>query len=412
MLRNILANPSIRYLALTGTSLTDSDEALIKFFKNGVDTEWKIIGNGGQIDLDLPIQAIEDIRANVKLFDLRGTQQSAESVHQIISQLKPLPPFAEPRIFPKTSPTTQSFPSEFVGFNLRQNTIIEAWLQAIWIVMFLGETSPTDYGLQQKEVLALLSVIDEPLTRMGALPIWAPFKSDDVEAYLAKFFQAEERADIAYNYGHRLQSYWSENQIELIANELHRSGHSRRAVANLWDSDNDNKSADPPCLITIQAAIRNEHLHLSAYIRSNDIFRAYPLNAASLAALQAQLAGTLAGVKIGTLSILSFSAHIYSDCWNACHDALRDAIKLQTRFEQDPRGSFVFRFNNNELIADHYSPAGDLIQTLTAPDAKSLGLKLISFISRVDHALYIGREITRLQYAKDSATEYRQDRTD
>jgi len=54
MLRNILANPLIRYIVLTGDSVTDSYDALNKFFALGVDQEWKIIENGGHIDPSFP----------------------------------------------------------------------------------------------------------------------------------------------------------------------------------------------------------------------------------------------------------------------------------------------------------------------------------------------------------------------
>lgn len=61
MLRNILANPSIRYLVLTGRSLTDSEDAILDFFRHGVDQDWKVISNGAQLDVDLPLGALNDV---------------------------------------------------------------------------------------------------------------------------------------------------------------------------------------------------------------------------------------------------------------------------------------------------------------------------------------------------------------
>ena len=264
MLRNILANPTIRYLVLTGQSLTDSEEALLNFFERGVDSDWKIIGNGGQIDQDLLPEVLEEVRRSVELIDLRGAQHFAAEFHQVINRLKRLPPFAKPRIFPKTPPSAQTFPSEFAGLVIRRQTIIEAWCEILWTVMTFGQISPTAYGLKQKEVLALLSVVENPSAQLDEIPHWAPFKDKDIGAYVQRFFEAEKSDDITYNYGHRLQSYWGEDQIKFIAAELRQSGHSRRALANLWDPVEDSKSADPPCVTTIQAAIRGERLHLMA----------------------------------------------------------------------------------------------------------------------------------------------------
>ena len=152
----------------------------------------------------------------------------------------------------------------------------------------------------------------------------------------------------------------------------------------MWDPVQDAISRDPPCITTIQAAVRDGRLHLMAYIRSNDMFRAYPLNATALAELQAKVVRQLNGVTMGPLVILSFSAHIYSDCWDACQEALAQVVKSRSRFHRDPRGSFNLRSEDRRPAADHYSPAGDLIQTFKADNAKELSRLISPFVARVD----------------------------
>jgi thymidylate synthase len=161
MLRNILSNPSIRYLVLTGRSLTDSDAALTCYFNGGVDAEWKVVGNGAQVERDLPLEALNDVRKGVELIDLRGSRNFVGRFQQLIKRLDPLPAFASPRTFRKSSPVAQTFPSEFVGFVVRKRTVYEAWNEIIQTVMMFGHTSSTDYGLEQKEVLALLSIVED-----------------------------------------------------------------------------------------------------------------------------------------------------------------------------------------------------------------------------------------------------------
>jgi thymidylate synthase len=412
MLRNILANPLIRYLVLTGKSLTDSDEALIKFFVNGVDDNFRVVGSGAQIDRDLSLKALNDVRENVELIDLRGAQNFKDDFVRTSDGLSALPPFAEARHFPKTPITTPVFPSEFTGFIVRQRTISEAWCEAIWTVMTFGRTSPTDYGLEQKEILALLSIIENPAAGIDNAPHWAPFEREDALSYVEKFFDPQKNAEVAYNYGYRLQTYWGADQVESLAAELARSGHSRRALATLWDPTEDSKSADPVCLTTIQAVVRDGRLHLMTYIRSHDMFRAYPLNAAALAALQTRIAGRLGGVETGPLELLSYSAHIYSDCWEACQPALEEASKLRRAFEQDRRGSFVFRIDEGHLAADHYSPDGDLVQTFKAKSEKELTRLIAPFVSRVEHGMYLAQEIARLASALASGNHYEQDRVE
>jgi len=412
MLRNILAKPILRYLILVGKSLTDSDEAILDFFQKGVDEQWRIIGNGGQVDRDLPLPVLEDIRHGVQLIDLRHSSDLATDFGRVASELKQLPPFAEPRVFPKSAPSIETFPSEFLGFVVRGQTIIDAWHEALRMVMTFGHICRTDYGIDQREILGLLSVIENPEKGIDCVPDWAPFRWSEVEAYVAEFLDAKARGDVAYNYGHRLQSHWGQNQIEILASELRRSKYSRRAVASTWDPAEDARSSEPPCLTTIQAVVRHDRLCLMAYIRSNDMFRAYPLNAAALAQLQLELTRRVDDVELGHLAILSFSAHIYSDCWDACRPALEECSALRKRFTQDPRGSFVFCIEEEGFAADHYSPSGDLVQTLRAADVRSLRRLMRPFVSRVDHAFYLGKEMTRVQTAKELGCDYTQDEID
>lgn len=409
MLRNLLANPLIRYLVITGKSLTDSDEALLHFLQYGVDADFKIIGNGGQIDPDLPLEALQELREHIQLLDMRGTHRFADEFKIVSSTLRRLPPYAEPRTFPKRQASPSILPSETAGYLARGRTIADTWLETLQIIMAYGNVSGTDYGLQQKEVLALLSVVEEPSVHVGKVPEWAPFTASDVERYIDRFFNREKSEEIAYNYGYRLQKHWGADQIGLLAAELQRAGHSRRALASLWDPVGDSTSADPPCITTVQGVVRAGQLHLTAYIRSNDMFRAYPLNAAALAELQARIAQQLDGVGLGSLSIFSYSAHIYSDCWDLCRPALTDAAQQQ-RFEQDPRGSFVFHTDDGRLAAEHYSPVGDLLQTFTADTSRELMTLIAPYVSRVDHAMYLGKEIDRLWASLQGNTQYTQDR--
>lgn len=409
MLRNILSNPSIRYIVLTGRSLTDSDEALLKFFSLGIDQEWRIIGNGGQIDPGFPRDVLEDVRKSVRVIDLRGSRGFANGFEKVSRELPTLPPFAEPRFFPKTVPIQKIYPSEFLGFVVRQQSIVQAWEEILWTIMTFGEISPTDYGLEQREILGLLSIIQKPEPHPGNLPDWAPFCTADIQAYVEAFLSGRKVDEVPYSYGDRLSSYWGENQVDNILRELERSKHSRRAVSALWDPRTDFILSEPPCITVIQVAVRQGQLYLMAYIRSNDMFRAYPPNAFALAALQMRLASALKDVQVGTLSILSFSAHIYSDCWDDCQKVALAFRQRKRPFQQDLRGSFVLGLEDAGLVAEHFSPKGDSLQVLRAANERQMRHLLTPFVGRIDHAFYLGRESCRLGEALSSGSMYEQD---
>jgi thymidylate synthase len=400
MLRNLFANPRIRFLVIAGRSLTDSKEALVRFFHRGVDANWQIVGNGGQIDKAFPAQDLIKLRSSVTIIDA-----SEKNLPELIPKVS-LDQFAEPKFFLPSSASAEVLPSEHCGIVVRGRDVVEVWTAVLAELHHFGRVVPTDYGAKQKELLNVLTVIQEPQVTMKALPHWAPFDLEAVRGYVHRFFAQSVEEGISYGYGERLQTHWSTNQLLGMISDLKRASFSRRAVATFWDPLVDAHSSDPPCLMTLQLALREERLFVTAYIRSNDMFRAYPLNVASLAYLQNQASAEL-GVGTGFVSVLSHSAHVYADCWEACAQAASSYVPAA--FVQDPRGSFVFSSRNAQLIAEHYSVEGDLIQTFSAANAGALMRLLRPYISRIDHAMYVGKEIDGLQRAQATNSRYIQD---
>ena len=409
MLRNILANPRIRYLLLVGDCLTDSDHALVGFFERGVDEEWRIRGTEGRVDPDIPREVLDEVRQAVTLVDLRQSANLGGALVNAIAQCTELPPFAEPRVFPKTTPIVLTFPSERLGCVVRGTSLADVWVEILWTVMQFGRVSGTDYGLQQKEVIDLVSIVEEPDRGLDRVPDWAPFRAEDVAKYVAFFLDPRVGGQATYSYGERLAAHWGFDQVELLAAELHRSRQSRRAVAVTWDPSADLLSVEPPCVILVQFLLREDRLHASVYIRSNDMLRAYPLNAAAVAMVQTKLASEL-HAAVGELALVSASAHVYSDCWEQCSGAVKEFDRHlgEPIFVQDPRGSFALRLDGEDLVADLFSPKGDLFRTFRTQDSERLMAEVLPFVSRIDHAAYLGRELECLSRARVEGRQYRQ----
>lgn len=72
LIRNVLANPRIRYIILLGPDLTGSGEALIKLIQHGVEEDGKIKGTKIYIDRNISLRLLEIFRRNVKVVDMRG----------------------------------------------------------------------------------------------------------------------------------------------------------------------------------------------------------------------------------------------------------------------------------------------------------------------------------------------------
>jgi thymidylate synthase len=236
---------------------------------------------------------------------------------------------------------------------------------------------------------------------------------DQLEGYYPQLLTSHRPENVAYTYGERLFDFNGRDQVAAMVDELRAARYSRRAVSGLWDPSRDARSTDPPCLNLLQARVRDGHLYLTAYFRSHDIFRAWLMNAFGLRKLQAAIAQRVGDCTLGDLVIVSQSAHIYADSWEAARGIAREHEReylKNPRLVRDPRGSFGIRVEGFQIRVDHYSPEGNLLATFTGSHARTLQRDLAFFISRVDHAIYLGGELAKAEFALKNNVPYAQDR--
>lgn len=179
----------------------------------------------------------------------------------------------------------------------------EAWRWAMKYVQVNGEKVITEDEQTTVEVRNLVLTISNPLSG------W-PIKGSGwdlpaLDAYVRDQILGEaNRTGFSYTYGQRLVP-----RLESLAKALRANPTSRRAVISLWQ-DGDYEIQHPPCWMALDFLVRGEALHLTAFIRSNDIAQAWPANAYGLAKLMEHVAGKV-GVEVGSLTTHSVSAHIY-----------------------------------------------------------------------------------------------------
>lgn len=425
LIRNVLAQPRIRTLLLCGRDLTGSGAALVALMHHGTDEEQRIVGEGTRLHAELPHAAIEQFRRGVRLIDARDTIKP-EAVAALLADIpQHREPFLPaPLVFPYTEPQAAMLPAEESGFVVRVRDVQRGYLALLWRVMTFGQRTGTQHTSDQRELLDVMTVITGEATQLEQFSHadWMPFSRADLgtrhpdgsySGYLGQFLQAASGAGVSYTYGERLRAYRGEyDQVAAMADDLRRSGQSRRAVASLWDAAVDAGAANPPCLVLVQARLRPDpaaadapaRLTLTAYFRSHDIFRAWPLNAYGLRALHLHLAGLLAApeqpVVAGDLVIVSHSAHIYAHDWAAATRLLDEHYRrANPRLERDPRGSFVILLEPPELVVQHFSPAGDHLRSVRGSSAHRLSQQLAPYISDSGHALYLGQELHKAELA-------------
>lgn len=81
--------------------------------------------------------------------------------------------------------------------------------------------------------------------------------------------------------------------------------------------------------------------------------------------------------------------------------------------EHDPNGFLIILVDRpgRQLLVEHYAPAGTLLHRFAGPDAESLCVALVDWgiVSRLEHAAYLGRELTKAEFALRYGLAYRQD---
>lgn len=414
LIRNVLARPTIRAIVLCGPDLTQSGAALIALMRVGVDADHRVVNDNAQIDREIPVEVINEFRANVRVIDLRGVHDP-EQIRDALAELRDLPrgEFAPPRVFPRSVPAADEFPAEETGFVVRGERIADVWLQLVAAILAFGRRDLTAYTVHQRELLDVVATIQSEDPDDFYLPDWTPLTRDQLEAYYPQLLTSHREENIAYTYGERLFDFHGRDQITALVDELRATRYSRRAVAGLWDPARDAGAVDPPCLNLLQARVREGKLYLTAYFRSHDVFRAWLMNAFGLRKLQAQVAQRVGECMLGDLVIMSQSAHIYADSWEAAHkitrERARDVLK-NPRLIRDPRGSFNIRVEGYRIQVDHYSPDGALLANFTGTQARQLQRELAFYVSRVDHAIYLGAELAKAEIALKNNLVYTQDR--
>jgi thymidylate synthase len=219
---------------------------------------------------------------------------------------------------------------------------------------------PTGYDGQLQELIDLMAVItDEPPEFFFPEPNYLPIDRQYIEQYIPQMLEdAPYHEGIKYTYGQRMRSWFGRDQIEEVIAKLINEIDAASAVINLWDSggnfsrcadgSSDHQHSGSPCLNHIWVRVVDGELSLTATLRSNDMFAAWPTNVMGLRALQQHIRDAIAqrsdyDLAMELLITLSESAHLYDDTFETANRVIAahyDRI-CNTRDFSDPAGNFV-----------------------------------------------------------------------
>lgn len=448
VLRNILANPFITKLYLVGSDLMGSGEAFLRFMKDGVDADYKVVGDDiAKIEKEIPLEAIEAFRKNVEVIDMIGVEKLRDVKIKRVAPIK----WREPEVFPDPPKAdVQNYPSEIDSTKIRRATIADAYVSILKHISMFGLESEavinyvSDTSKTMKEMLNLTAVVTDEDPENWYVPDFLPFSKEDLEIYFKGFFDPDPHTE-DYTYGERLFNFAHKEISELkemypwlkidrfgeyfthggfdqvaisIVRKLKGFKYDKGAIALLANPFTDvfpkRPSSKTPCLFLIQCQVYEGKLTLTGYFRSNDMYNAWPLNAFALRKLQSKIANEL-GVEMGALITISNMAHIYEHNY-------QDAKELYEKNEKpncewDPRGNLNVSVEGNEIVVKWMTPRGnEEIKEWRIDGNKKYASRLLCFeidsslaISTLGNALYMGRQIERAETAVKLGLAFTQD---
>lgn len=431
-LRNLLSNPNVRHLVVGGEDLENTGAALVNLWQKGMDNNRNIRGvDKAIIHQEIPVSAIDRLRENVSLHDLRDLkhEQMVRKVRELVVNLPKLLAWGEQEFYPLPPVNMKErMPSEPGAHLVRGKKVGETWLKIQQAVMRYGEDGSTCYQNNARDLSNLVVVVTGEDPEHPEVPDYLEFTVDGVRKYMDEFLNPVCPPGINYTYGERLFAFGSHkiNQAEIMVDKLQRDPNDRGVVAVLYDPYHDNQldvekpmsGFRNPCIVYLQAAIKESKLELAAFFRSNDMFAAWPENAFGLLGFQKWMADRLEKYPLGPLTTCSMRAHIYEEPWSRVNNVLEGYRTRALGFEEDPRGSFIIDVDQKtgKIALTHCAPDGHQLEEPVEFDgtasqaALRIGSDLLraDSISQVSHALYLGRESAMAELAAKLGLPYKQ----
>lgn len=439
LIRNLLLNPQVRYLVTLSATKEDtasgSIQCLLDFFRNGFEEGVNDVGKPcwvvksqipGYLDIEIDRSALEVLREWVSVREATRIESAVAQIKSISEAGFILPPWGEPIDFPQTEFFPKVVPGHLYAHRIEADTVADGWILLLHRILTIGCTRPTGYDGYWQELINLQMVItDEP--EEFYIPGHLPCDQKSVENYVNEQFlhDAPYQKGSKYSYGQRMRSWFGKDQIEQCIAKLIGEIDAASAVINLWDSggvphyawhpdagrangNSDHEYDGSPCINHLWFRVVNNELSLTATIRSNDMFSAWPTNAFGLRALQQYLRDQIAqrseyDLLMGPLITNSQSAHLYGDSLESAQELVkkhyRKTLRKYLNRHNDPVGNYVVEKFMDEVVVTRTTPGiGDEVASYRGNHFEPLADAIFADAPGIQarHAMHIGFELGRI----------------
>lgn len=406
LIANLLANPQIRVLHIAGTNRSGSLEELLAFFSRGVEEvsahgtcQHRIRGTNRLVNPaisgpEMFSGEVPAILTHVNFEEMRAALPTSMSY---------TPSRRQPLHIDLVEPAPDVYPSIQSGHQIVGDSIIDAWVELLFHIHRFGEPVQLTKG-KRRELYNVKVLIRDPHWQGDDAYRLLNLDPERLRSY-SRFLQSCDLPDdISYTYGHRLRTHYGFDTIERVVQRLAADPQDRKCYIALWDQRHDlewpDSDSSHPCWVGGFFRLVGGQLTLSCTFRTHRAYTAWVENAHSLMDLAAYVAGRLNhttgwGVVVGPLTIMSHSISI-----DPTHLSEVEGIIAgrRWRMRNDDRGELMFSLHDGQIVVEHRC-RGVLLKRYAHQNAEIIShqLALDHVVSDLGHALYVGRQLGKLQ---------------
>lgn len=209
---------------------------------------------------------------------------------------------------------------------------INKWVEALLKVKNSGYRYVDTNNRVCMEIMNLKIKLEDPKNMQLDKPI-DYISENDAWIYPSKteitniMFKEVNSPSYDYTYGGRIFNY--SKKIDQINNYLipllRKDPSSRRAIINIYDpvKDSNLEKRNAPSIMYLSFRILDNYIHITASIRSSDMFFGWPANIYQVYSIQKYVANEL-NLNIGSLTTISNTAHIFESDFECVEDLINE----------------------------------------------------------------------------------------
>lgn len=421
LIANLLNNPQIQIIMAAGANRSGSIDELVAFFANGVE---EIEMNGmRQRRIKGTTRIINEAITGPEMFDgdvpLIWTFENIDHIADALrsplhaEKLAFRPPTRQPKAITLIEPKIGSFPSVQTGHQIVADDMLDAWREVLHRILRFGNPVQLAKGAR-RELYNLKVVIrdlewstDEEYTKFN-------LNKNALETYATNIVNSTLPTDATYTYGNRLGAYFGFDTVSVMVDRLVADLEDRKSYVSVWDTREDldppnKENGGHPCMVGLFCRVSNKQLLLSATFRTHRAYTAWIENIHALAWLSQLIVScvndrTDAGLVAGPLTILSHSISVEPGQIPMVEGIVRGR---KWKMRDDSHGDVVFSINEGKILVEH-KLNGMTIGKYEGYNAETIGHKLAqdNVVQDLSHALYIGRQLGKLQLCIKLGLEY------